>query len=101
MEVFETIHIGVAILVGIGFLFVLIMLVWIPLEDKNNPENKNSKGCMNFIIAAVIVVVVFMLMGMCSGNGGNWEPRHTKLQEPVQNNVNCIIFSPNSYSMLG
>ena len=88
----ETIHIIGAVIFGFLFLLCIIGPVWSHLEEKNNQNNKTSKGCFNFIVATVIVLVIFAIMGMCSRKGGEWEPRHTQLQKPTQNNVKSITF---------
>lgn len=70
-------------------------------EIKRDRKASREVGCAIFIILFVVIPMLMGLVAKCSGNKGYdpyndapWEPRHTELQIPIQNNADYI--SPSS-----
>ena len=97
METLDTIQVIVWVIFGACFLFGIIGFVWASLfSEKEEKEGaSNSKSCLNWVIAAIIVIVVLFIMGMCTNGewGGNWEPRHTQMQKPIKSFVKEVNFN--------
>lgn len=91
----ETFQIIVWVIVGIGtVLFLSSVLYFNAFYEEDSEDKKENSGCSKFLLSIIIVIVCLMVMGMCQGNGGKWEPRHTQNIKPMQNNVNTFILSP-------
>lgn len=66
-------------------------------------KDDNSNTLMGCIVMGIIVTIIIFLINLafyCSGkgrgirldDGGRWEPRHTQVIKPSQNNVNKLVF---------
>lgn len=98
MEILETLHIIVAVGCAIVVVFVLAYLLLINWQEKSGKQDEPAGSCLVRLLVCIIVVLLgFALLGKCGGGGGEWEPRHTYIQKPVQNNVNVFIFPFSSY----
>lgn len=100
MKTLDTIHIVMAVIFGIGFLMCIIIPIWLHFEEKSNSKDKKSKSCLNLVAAALLVIAGFVILGMCSKHGGDWEPRHTQNVKYQQKNVNHIFLYPLKLSIL-
>lgn len=94
MEIIETIFIIIAAGFVLYVLFMLGGMLWLYLfSDKEEKEKaSNGKSCLHMILCVIIVIAVLALIGKCSDNTP-WQPRHTQIQKPMQNNVNAFIFT--------
>lgn len=90
----ETFQIVIWTIVGIGtVVFLALILYFNVFNGESSNDKKENSGCFKFLLAIIIVVVCLMIMGMCHGSSGEWQPRHTQNVKPAQINVNTIIFS--------
>lgn len=97
MEVLDKIQVIAGVIFGAVFLFAIIAVVWSSLFSEKEEKEKTSSGksCLNWVISAIIVIVVLFIMGMCTNGewGGNWEPRHTQMQKPIKSFVKEVNFN--------
>lgn len=70
----DTLHFIIAGVFALVFLFIIVFSVY--EHGLKKEEEKDSIG--KFILALVLVILFFMIMGMCTGGDHyQWLPRHT------------------------
>ena len=73
----ETIHIIIAVIFGAAVVFALACSLYFNVFEKEDSNgNKSGGGFWKFMLAVVLVILAFALLGMCS-DGTPWTPRHT------------------------
>ena len=89
-------------------LVIIALIVFFPLfgvimnSVLNKAEKETQKGngsCLGLLLIAILVgilVISFQQCRQCSKEDYDkhyWEPRHTQVIKPSQNNVNKLVFS--------
>lgn len=94
------------VIVGMFVLVYFLVNIYSAFEKKANIKDEDGCGWPIFLIIVAVIVGVLLNLKKCKCEGHKdnqydpseeyWEDhaRHTKLQEPVKNNVNNIIFTP-------
>lgn len=70
----DTLHFIFAGVFALAFLFIIVFSVYEHGLKKEGEKDSIGK----FILALVLVILFFMVMGMCTGGDNcQWLPRHT------------------------
>ena len=73
----ETIQIIMAVIFAGIVILALACSLYFNVFEKEDSRGKRSRGGFwKFILAIIIVILIFALIGMC-GDGTPWSPRHT------------------------
>ena len=74
----ETLQIIMAIIFAGAFIMTLAFSLYFNVFEKEDKKgNKSEGGFGKLILAIIIIIAIFILIGMCSGDGMPWSPRHT------------------------
>lgn len=89
---------GVLIILGVIGVFIGLPLIMSAIFDKAEKEaNKGNGSCLGLVIGIIVVGGLIMSVVQCRQCSEGkyrkeWEPRHTQIYKPMQNNVNLYIF---------